>query len=134
MSVYSILKGAGKFISEDASKGYSTLGKFLVKEIKPEQAEGYAQKFLGMQLTKGAKIATVGVAFAIPAIGTGMTAHHTTAIGKISAGEGLSSMTSSVELSPVIKKMQDGKHVKFRNSGANYGADGDIVFSLHNLR
>ena len=134
MSVYNILKGAGKFMSADAANGYSKLGKIAFTEVKPDQADGFMQKMLGMKLSKTAKVATVGGAIALPAIGSGFAAHNSASIGKVSAGEGLSGMTSSVELSPVIKKMHDGKHVKFRNSGTNFGADGDIVFSLHNLR
>lgn len=52
---------------------------------------------------------------------------------RIQAGS-LSGMTSSVQLSKGIQDLQDGKDVVFNNSMRNDGAEGDIVFALHNMR
>lgn len=54
--------------------------------------------------------------------------------GKIYSGQGLANMTDSVQLSPGIQKMQKGKKVNFSNSLDNAGADGSIVFAMHNMR
>lgn len=54
--------------------------------------------------------------------------------GKIQAGQGMANMTDTVKLSPGIQKMQQGKNVKFNNSMDNAGADGSIVFAMHNMR
>lgn len=53
-------------------------------------------------------------------------------MGEITAG-GLSDMTDSVKLSKNVIDIQEGKK-ELNNSLRNYGATGDIVFALHNMR
>ena len=58
-------------------------------------------------------------------------------MGETTVGE-LSGITPSGQqtLSPLIKEVQEGRYNtnNIENNFSNHGADGDIVFALHNMR
>lgn len=109
------------------------VGKKTVTKVNPSEASAVYQKFLPYQVNQKI-VNAVGLGVGTVAIGsTVMGEKERKAIGNIEAGEGLSGMTSSVQLSKGVKDFKKGK-VRFNPSFTNDSAEGDLVFALHNMR
>lgn len=95
-------------------------------------------KVLGKNARTLKKKYAVGGLLAMGAVGVGTSSVGSRNMakmgGRIEAGQGMAGMTDTVKLSPGIQKMQKGKKVKFNNSFDNAGAEGSIVFAMHNMR
>lgn len=115
-------------------------GKKLFEEVpEAERAKdgiGLYQKMLPYKMKGGVAKAVVGGTLGVGVIGSAIGSSNQAKLGTVEAGEGLSGMTSTVSKSPLLKSLQSGEYSDDRVMGSidNAGADGDIVFALHNMR
>lgn len=133
--ISSILKGA-KGIGSDLKWAGKKIFEEVPEAERAKDGMGLYQKVLPYKV-KG-KVAAAGLgAYGLYEVGTsGVASRNSAMLGAVDAGEGLSGMTSTVEKSPLLKKLQKGEYADDRVMGSidNAGADGDIVFALHNMR
>lgn len=119
-------KKAGKFINNHILEDVPDKNKYdsLLYQVFPKRIK---QKY------------TVGAVLGVSAIGAGKSIYdmqNRNDIGRVSAG-GLSHMTSEV-VSPLTKEIQKNNYnpenIMYGSNLRNSGAEGDIVFALHNMR
>ena len=175
MSVKNILKGAGKALNSikenlDDIGGYARHTFEERRKNKQKYTVGPGQMFerlhgkhlsdpnamyqqvLPYQLNSKYSVPLMLGAVGITAAGVAFDNHNRAQMGKIVAGEGLSSMSiggiegaSANVITPGLKKLQDASTASARKESASVrnnmmhnittrGAEGDIVFALHNMR
>lgn len=132
-SLGKIIKGVGKGLSgKDAELNAGA--KVLFKKVAKGEEDAMYQHVLPYKLnSKVGKAIAFGVGGAA-IVGGSIDSHQIAEMGgKVTAGS-LSGMTDTIQLSPLVQDMQNGKQVNMSNSLRNDGASGDIVFALHNMR
>lgn len=130
--------GSIKRFNDDAKTGAKWMDKTFFDKGAQKNGDSVSQALMGEHARRLKKpIVATGIA-GMAAVGFGGSSVGSRNMakmgGRIDAGQGLSNMTDTVKLSPGIQKMQNGKNVKFNNSLDNAGADGSIVFAMHNMR
>lgn len=154
MSVKSVLKGIGKNIEEIFPKSGSGMyrGPKDIFQYTGAKPDSLYQSVVPWHLSQKYAVPLVGVA-AAGTLGSGLyKAHNQAKLGYIHAGEGLSGMTegtienaSANIITPGLKKLNDSSSKMARARAEsiannmeysldNSGAEGDIVFALHNMR
>lgn len=137
MGIAKILEGA-KGIGKDLKWAGSKLFDKVEGEDIAKDGIGLYQKLAPYKLKGGVAATIAGGAIAMGVGESAIDSHNLAMMGgKIDAGDGLSGMTSTVAKSPLINKANRGEYNAEENMGgslANAGADGDIVFALHNMR
>lgn len=132
-----IFRGAKNVVTggdKDINAGIRGL-KSMVKKVPKGKEQAMYQHILPYQLKGKYAWGAVAAVGAGSVLDSGLESRHIAQMGgRVTAGEGLSGMTNSVKLSDGIQRMQKGEEVGFSNSLRNAGADGDIVFALHNMR
>ena len=147
-----ILKGAGKGIGKDASKvvnkvkdvDYKKLGSKVFKEIDPEKSTSWIGEHIApIQFTKPIQTAIAGTVVGSTLI-KGVGGEAMNRAGNIRASIGpMDGMTGDTGVvTPGLKKMQEamangkkGPKISTRDTKVStHGAEGDLVFALHNLR
>lgn len=113
----------------------------LVKEVERvpgEMPDSLYQYVAPYKLKTSVGVGAIAGVTAIGAVNEGYKGHVSGKIGKMSSSAGLSHMTDTANeaVSPLISKLQNGQYSaqRIENNLSNHGADGDIVFALHNMR
>lgn len=124
-----ILKGMGRKIADN-------VGPVLVDVAEDKQTALY-QKMWNKKLNPkiGYGVAAVGTVGALTYKASESKNRHE--LGYMSAQDGLlSNMVGGATLSPLVEQVQSGEYDTSRvdNTWNSRGADGDIVFALHNMR
>lgn len=159
MSVNSILKGIGKkgkkLVSDKFPKSNNELMKgpfqrLTGKGLKDPMALYYSAVPYHIANKYTVPLAVGGVAIA--GVSTGLKMNNQANMGRIEAGEGLSGMTegtidmaSANVITPYLKELNDGSSSESRVLSAQIrdgmqhnintsGAEGDLVFALHQMR
>lgn len=123
--VKSILKGIGKGI-----------GKGVV-DVAPDKQTAVYQKLWNKKLNPKIGYGVAGAGTVIGLASTLDKNHNRHGLGAMTPQDGpLSNMVGGATLSPLIEDLQNGEYDASRvdNSFSSRGADGDIVFALHNMR
>jgi hypothetical protein len=133
--IESIIKGAKGIGSDLKWLRDNTMTK-VAKEDVAKDGIGLYQHLAPYKLKGGVAGTIAAGAIAVNAGSAALQSHNVAQMGAIEAGEGLSGMTSTVAKSPLLDKLQKGEYAEDRVMGSidNAGADGDIVFALHNMR
>lgn len=111
--------------------------KGLVRKMaKDEEKSAIYQHLLPYELSGKAKFGIVAGAVGFTTIDSVRESRKLASLGgELQTGSArLSGMTDSVQLSRGIQRMQKGKYVGQDASLANDGVNGDLVFSMHNMR
>lgn len=154
MSVKNVLKGIGKRMDDIFPKSGSIKyrGPKEIFQHTGDIPDSLYQSVIPWHISHKYTVPLVG-AGTVGAIGvTSFKAHNQAKLGYIHAGEGLSGMTegaldgvSANVITPGLKQLNDGSTKRSRAMSAsiadnmeynigNSGAEGDIVFALHNMR
>ena len=154
MSVKNLLKGIGKKFEDIFPKSGSInyRGPKEIFQHTGDVPDSLYQSVVPWHISHKYTVPLVGVG-TVGAIGvSGFKAHNQAKLGYIHAGEGLSGMTegtianaSANVITPGLKQLNDGSTKRARARSAsiadnieynigNSGAEGDIVFALHNMR
>lgn len=124
-----IMKGIGKKVG-------NKIGSPLV-DVAPDKQNALYQKLWNKKLNPKIGYGLAGAA-AIGGIGwSASKAKNRHNLGYMSAQDGpLSNMIGGATLSPLVQQTQSGEYDanKTNNNITSMGADGDIVFALHNMR
>ncbi|MBP3886516.1 MAG: hypothetical protein J6F30_02505 [Cellulosilyticum sp.] len=117
-----------------------------------EYPDAIYQSFIPYHINHKYSVPLVGGLLAYKGVTTGMDINTRAQMGTIEAGEGLSAMSvggiegaSATLITPGLKKLNDTSTAKARQESARIrdsieysqttrGAEGDIVFALHNMR
>lgn len=159
MSVNSILKGIGKkgskLINETFPKSSSELRKGPFQRLTGESLKNpmaIYQSAIPYHIANKYTVPFAVGGLAVTGAVTGIKMNNQANMGRVEAGEGLSGMTngtianaSSNVVTPYLKEMNDGSTNESRQISAQIsngmqhnintsGAEGDIVFALHNMR
>lgn len=159
MSVSSILKGigkkGGKIVSDNFPKANSELRKGPFQRLTGRGLKDPLAMYQSVIPYHIANKYTVPLAVGITAaagISTGVKLNNKANMGRIEAGEGLSGMTdgtianaSANVVTPYLKELNDGSTNESRQRSAQIsegmqhnintsGAEGDLVFALHQMR
>lgn len=127
--VNKILKGMGKSVK----KGIGP----IFTDVAPDKQNALYQKMWSKKLNPkiGYGVVAIGTAGALTWKATEAGNRHD--LGYMSAQQGgLSNMIGGATLSPLVEQIQNGEYDASRvdNHFSSRGADGDIVFALHNMR
>lgn len=137
MGIAKILEGA-KGIGKDLKWAGSKLFDKVDKEDIAKDGVGIYQHLAPYKLKGGVAATIAGGAIVMNVGESAIDSRNVASMGgHIEAGNGLSGMTSTVAKSPLINKANNGEYNAEERMGgslANAGADGDIVFALHNMR
>lgn len=131
-----ILKGIGKKGRDISRSVVDGIGPALVDVAEDKQTALY-QKVWNKKLNPkiGYGVAAVGTVGALTYKASESKNRHE--LGYMSAQDGLlSNMVGGATLSPLVEQVQSGEYDTSRvdNTWNSRGADGDIVFALHNMR
>lgn len=132
-------KAGGKVAAfhDDAKTGLKWADKTFLNKGKADESTIYSH-VLGSHARSLKKRYVVGGMAALGITSYGKSSIESRNVakmgGRIQAGQGMANMTDTVKLSPGIQKLQKGENIKFNNSIDNAGADGSIVFAMHNMR
>lgn len=117
-----------------------------------EDPMGFYQQFIPYHINQKYAVPLALGAVGVTAVSGGMSMYNKEKVGTISPGEGLSAMTdggiagaSANVITPALKAMNDNSTASARQQSAKIrdnmmhnlgtsGAEGDIVFALHNMR
>lgn len=155
MSVTSILKGIGKkasskvddvFPSSDSPLMKGPFQRLTGKNLKDPMA--FYQMAAPYHVANKYTVPLVAGGVAIGATTVGIKNYNQAKMGTVVAGDGLSGMTdgtianaSANVVTPYLKEMNSGSSESAMNVANNMqhnistsGAEGDIVFALHNMR
>lgn len=150
MSIDALLKGAGKMAKTLTKETADPNVRGIFRRAK--KAEMIYQNAVPWHLRKGVAVPLVAGGVAVMGGIAGAKAHNQAKLGTVTSGEGLANMTegtianaSANVISPLLKEMQDNSTASARQRSAEIrdsigynidasGADGDIVFALHNMR
>lgn len=124
--VGNIMKGIGK-------KAKSS----LLVDVAPDKQTAVYQKLWNKKINPKVGYTAAGV-LTLGSIGwSASKAENRHDLGYMSAQDGpLSNMIGGATLSPLVEQVQAGQYDTSRvnNNTTSRGADGDIVFALHNMR
>lgn len=124
-------------IGEKAKKAKKFMNDFILEDVPDKNKyDSFLYKVFPKRIKQGYTIGAVAGIGAFTAAKGVYNAHNRNDIGTVSHG-GLSHMTSEV-VSPLTKQLQNGKYdpenIMYGSRIRNSGAEGDIVFALHNMR
>lgn len=132
-------RGIGKKLGTKGvdKKGRETILGGALHKVEKGKESGMLQSIPGLNWQLNPKLAAGAVAaYGAFSLGPSMAANKNTAgMGEMKAGE-MSQMTGTVQHSPLVTATQEGEYNtdNMHHSLRNYGASGDIVFAMHNMR
>lgn len=133
-----IAKGAKNILlgrDLDFNAGAKAIKDFSIEKVKKGSENSFYQHMVPYRLSGKVGATGAAVVGGIGILNTMGDSRGTASMGKMSYdGASMSGMTDKVKLSQKIQDVQEGKPVALSNSHKNDGAEGDLVFALHNMR
>lgn len=136
-----VVDGATVLATNGAIKGAVRGVKGSFKPIEPGKSTTYVQQLFGHKMKVGVGLGVAGVLAASSVFDEGANSLNRSKMGDIEAGEltNMVSFTRSPELDRTVDEIDSNEKAsqEFQDKRLNvntYGAEGDLVFALHNLR